>query len=180
MRVIAGSARSLPLKTLEGMDTRPTTDRIKETLFNMIQSEIPGCRFLDLYAGSGAIAIEALSRGAKEAVLVACACIRENLAFTKLDSQAVLMEQDVAAAIVRLSGQEVFDIVYMDPPYAKDYERGALEALAAGSIIDGYTTIIIEEKLDTDLSYVQDLGYTITKTKTYKTNKHVFLKKEGK
>ena len=62
MRVIAGSARSLPLKTLEGMDTRPTTDRIKETLFNMIQSEIPGCRFLDLYAGSGAIAIEALSR----------------------------------------------------------------------------------------------------------------------
>ena len=108
MRVIAGSARSLPLKTLEGMDTRPTTDRIKETLFNMIQSEIPGCRFLDLYAGSGAIAIEALSRGAKEAVLVenskaACACIRENLAFTKLDSQAVLMEQDVAAAIVRLS-----------------------------------------------------------------------------
>ena len=169
MRVIAGSARSLPLKTLEGMDTRPTTDRIKETLFNMIQSEIPGCRFLDLYAGSGAIAIEALSRGAKEAVLVenskaACACIRENLAFT----------------IVRLSGQEVFDIVYMDPPYAKDYERGALEALAAGSIIDGYTTIIIEEKLDTDLSYVQDLGYTITKTKTYKTNKHVFLKKEGK
>ena len=80
MRVIAGSARSLPLKTLEGMDTRPTTDRIKETLFNMIQSEIPGCRFLDLYAGSGAIAIEALSRGAKEAVLVenskaACACI---------------------------------------------------------------------------------------------------------
>ena len=174
MRVIAGSARSLPLKTLEGMDTRPTTDRIKETLFNMIQSEIPGCRFLDLYAGSGAIAIEALSRGAKEAVLV------ENLAFTKLDSQAVLMEQDVAAAIVRLSGQEVFDIVYMDPPYAKDYERGVLEALAAGSIIDGYTTIIIEEKLDTDLSYVQDLGYTITKTKTYKTNKHVFLKKEGK
>ena len=176
MRVIAGSARSLPLKTLEGMDTRPTTDRIKETLFNMIQSEIPGCRFLDLYAGSGAIAIEALSRGAKEAVLVenskaACACIRENLAFTKLDSQAVLMEQDVAA---------VFDIVYMDPPYAKDYERGALEALAAGSIIDGYTTIIIEEKLDTDLSYVQDLGYTITKTKMYKTNKHVFLKKEGK
>ena len=177
MRVIAGSARSLPLKTLEGMDTRPTTDRIKETLFNMIQSEIPGCRFLDLYAGSGAIAIEAVLVENSKA---ACACIRENLAFTKLDSQAVLMEQDVAAAIVRLSGQEVFDIVYMDPPYAKDYERGALEALAAGSIIDGYTTIIIEEKLDTDLSYVQDLGYTITKTKTYKTNKHVFLKKEGK
>lgn len=70
MRVIAGSARSLPLKTIEGTDTRPTQDRIKETLFNMLQSDIPGCKFLDLYSGSGAIGIEALSRGAAKAVLV--------------------------------------------------------------------------------------------------------------
>lgn len=185
MRVIAGSARSLPLKTLEGLDTRPTTDRIKETLFNMIQAEIPGCRILDLYAGSGAIAIEALSRGAKEAVLVenakaACACIKENLAFTKLDDRAVLMEQDVLSAIARLSGKGVFDIVYMDAPYGQGCERGVLEALVSSSVIDEYTMIIIEEKLDTDLSYAEDLGYTIYKTKNYKTNKHIFLKKEGK
>ena len=64
MRVIAGTARSMPLKCIEGLDTRPTTDRIKETLFNMLQPEIPGCRFLDLFGGSGAIGIEALSRGA--------------------------------------------------------------------------------------------------------------------
>ena len=70
MRVIAGIARSMPLKAAEGDNTRPTTDRIKETLFNMLQSDIAGCRFLDLYSGSGAIGIEALSRGAKEAVLV--------------------------------------------------------------------------------------------------------------
>ena len=70
MRVIAGSARRLALKTVEGMATRPTTDRIKETLFNMLQNQIPGRRFLDLFSGSGAIAIEALSRGAREAVLV--------------------------------------------------------------------------------------------------------------
>ena len=70
MRVIAGKAKSLPLKTLEGLDTRPTTDKIKETLFNILQTDIYGCRFLDLYSGSGAIGIEALSRGAKEAVLV--------------------------------------------------------------------------------------------------------------
>ena len=70
MRVIAGSARSLPLRTIEGTDTRPTQDRIKETLFNMLQSDIPGCKFLDLYSGSGAIGIEALSRGAAKAVLV--------------------------------------------------------------------------------------------------------------
>ena len=88
MRVIAGSARSLRLKTIEGMDTRPTTDRIKETLFNMINSHIPGARFLDLFAGSGAIGIEALSRGASEAVFIdsnrkCIDCIKYNLKFTK-------------------------------------------------------------------------------------------------
>ena len=70
MRVIAGSARRIQLKTLEGMDTRPTTDRIKETLFNMLQNDLYGCTFLDLFAGSGGIGIEALSRGAKHAVFV--------------------------------------------------------------------------------------------------------------
>ena len=70
MRVIAGSRRSIPLKSVEGMATRPTQDRIKETLFNIIQNYVPGCRFLDLYAGSGQMAIEALSRGAVSAVLV--------------------------------------------------------------------------------------------------------------
>ena len=70
MRVIAGSARSLPLKTVEGLETRPTTDRIKETLFNMLQTKVPGSRFLDLFSGSGAIGIEALSRGAAEAYFV--------------------------------------------------------------------------------------------------------------
>ena len=186
MRVIAGSAKRLLLKTIEGKDTRPTTDRIKETLFNMMQNDVYGCTFLDLFSGSGAIGIEALSRGAEMAVMVehnprAAQCIRENLKITHLEDKATVMNCDVITALKRLEERQlVFDIVYMDPPYAKDYERGALEALAAGSIIDGYTTIIIEEKLDTDLSYVQDLGYTITKTKTYKTNKHVFLKKEGK
>lgn len=69
MRIIAGTARSLPLKTIEGMDTRPTTDRIKETLFNMLQNDVPGCYFLDLFAGSGQIGLEAVSRGARYAVL---------------------------------------------------------------------------------------------------------------
>ena len=90
MRVIAGSARRLLLKTIEGLDTRPTTDRIKETLFNMLQPQIPGCFFLDLFSGSGAIGIEALSRGARKAVFIennpkAVECIRENLSCTHLE-----------------------------------------------------------------------------------------------
>ena len=89
MRVIAGSARSLPLRTVAGMQTRPTTDRIKETLFNILSPLIPGCRFLDLFAGSGAIGIEALSRGAENAAFIdssrqAVTVIRSNLNFTHL------------------------------------------------------------------------------------------------
>ena len=100
MRVIAGSARSLKLKTLDGMDTRPTTDRIKETLFNMINPYIYNCRFLDLFSGSGGIGIEALSRGAEEAVFVeknpkAMNCIKDNLKFTGLADRADTMQMDV-------------------------------------------------------------------------------------
>ena len=89
MRVIAGSAKSMPLKTIPGTDTRPTTDRIKETLFNMLQPYLCDCRFLDIFSGSGAIGIEALSRGAYSCVFIeknkkAAECIRENLKFTRL------------------------------------------------------------------------------------------------
>ena len=110
MRVIAGTRKSLPLKTVPGMNTRPTTDRIKETLFNMLQPYLPGCRFLDLFAGSGAIGIEALSRGAAEAVFVeqnrrAAECIRENLSFTRLAEQAQVLQTDARAAVELLGGQ---------------------------------------------------------------------------
>lgn len=180
MRVIAGTARSLPLKTIDGPDTRPTTDRIKETLFNMVQPEIYGSRFLDLFSGSGAIGIEALSRGAKEAVFVeqsraAAACIRENLAFTKLAEKGIVMEQDVLSAISRLSGQGLFDIVYMDAPYHQDLEQNVLMQLKKHGIIDSETTVIIEEALDADFSVLEELGYRLIKTKNYKTNKHLFL-----
>ena len=88
MRIIAGTARSLPLKTIEGRDTRPTTDKIKETLFNVLQADIPDCYFLDLFAGSGQIGLEAISRGADYCVFVenskkAVACIEDNIHFTK-------------------------------------------------------------------------------------------------
>lgn len=182
MRVIAGTARSMPLKTVDGFDTRPTTDRIKETLFNMLQTEIPGCKFLDLFSGSGAIGIEALSRQAGKAYFVenarpALACIHDNLEFTKLKDKAVVMECDVLTALRRLQGKEVFDIIFMDPPYNKGLEREVLTALLPLDIADEYTTIIFEASLDTDVSFVEDLGYTLKKVKKYKTNMHVFVHK---
>ena len=129
MRVIAGKARRLNLKTIPGIDTRPTTDRIKETLFNMIQYDIAGCTFLDLFSGSGGIGIEALSRGAKQAYFVekakpALRCIRENLRYTKLDKKAQVLATDVNSAIRQLETKNVtFDHIFMDPPYKKGFEE---------------------------------------------------------
>ena len=114
MRVIAGTARSLPLRTPEGPDTRPTTDRIKETLFNMLQVYIPGCAFVDLYSGSGGIGIEALSRGARKAYFVenapkALKCIEENLSFTKLADRAIVLKQDACSALNNIYEKNEFE-----------------------------------------------------------------------
>ncbi|MCI9167270.1 MAG: 16S rRNA (guanine(966)-N(2))-methyltransferase RsmD [Dorea sp.] len=184
MRVIAGTARRLNLKTLDGLDTRPTTDRIKETLFNMIADGLYDCVFLDLFAGSGAIGIEALSRGAKKAVFVeknprAMAYVRENLAHTRLSERAETIQTDALNALSRLDGQESFDYIYMDPPYGKELEKRALAFLADSSLLAEDGVIIIEASLDTAFDDVREWGYSVIKTKSYKTNKHVFLERTG-
>jgi 16S rRNA (guanine(966)-N(2))-methyltransferase RsmD len=182
MRVIAGKARRLNLKTVPGMETRPTTDRIKETLFNILQPEMPGCRFLDLFAGSGAIGIEALSRGAELAVFVeknpkACTCIRENLAFTKLQDSGKLLNMDVLQAMRSLEGKGAFDCIFMDPPYNQELERQVLEYLQNSTVADENTLLIVEADLYTEFPYLEEYGYELLRSKEYKTNKHVFLKK---
>ncbi len=183
MRVIAGSARRLLLKTVEGMETRPTTDRIKETLFNMLQNQIPGCLFLDLFSGSGAIGIEALSRGASLAVMIenngkAISCIRENLERTKLGDRALVMESDVISGLKKLEGRNYrFHIIFMDPPYNHDHERRVLDYLSHSPMVTEETLIIIEASKETDVSWLVDSGYHLIKTKEYKTNKHIFVGK---
>lgn len=182
MRVIAGTARSMPLKTIRGMDTRPTTDKIKETLFNILQTDVCGCRFLDMFSGSGAIAIEALSRGAAHAVLVeqngkAAECIRENLIFTRTADRAEVYRCDVLTALRRLEGQKPFDIIFMDPPYHQELEHQVLASLADSSLADEYTIIVVEASLETDFSWLEGLGYHAYKYRKYKTNQHVFLQK---
>jgi len=178
MRVIAGSCRSLPLVTPSGDDTRPTTDRIKETLFNMIQAEIPDCIFYDFFAGSGGIGIEALSRGAKHAYFVenskqALECIKKNLNFTKLTDKATVVSRDVLSAIPFLT--EKADVIFMDPPYQLGNEASVCQMLKGSGCLKEDTLIIIEAEKDKDFSDITDLGFTITKEKIYKTNKHVFI-----
>lgn len=181
MRVIAGTARSLPLKCPEGLSTRPTTDRIKETLFNMLQADIAGSVFVDLFAGSGGIGIEALSRGAEKCYFVendakAMKCVQDNAAFTKFTDKSVFLKSDVFGALHQIPEKEA-DIIYMDPPYGMDYEKRVLEVLAAMRYVTEDTLIVIEADLDTDFSYAGEYGFTVTKQKRYKTNQHVFLRK---
>lgn len=181
MRVIAGTARSLQLKTPEGMDTRPTTDRIKETLFNMLQPYLSDAVFIDLYSGSGGIGIEALSRGARHAYFVeynknALACITENLQFTRLADRATVLRQDVLSALSGIHEKEA-DVIFMDPPYGCGHERQALQALAGVPYVTGNTLIVVEAALVADFSWLEELGFRLTKEKRYKTNKHVFCKK---
>lgn len=179
MRVIAGKARRINLITAKGLDTRPTTDRIKETLFNMINPFIVDTMFLDLFSGSGAIAIEALSRGAKHATLIengseAIKCIKSNLKATKLEDEAEIITKTLPQALDGLN--KSYDIVFMDPPYKLEIESDVLEKLKNNKLINKESLIIIEADLNRDFEFVNNLGYQITKEKKYKTNKHVFLK----
>ena len=185
MRVISGTARSLKLQTIEGMDTRPTTDRTKETLFNVIGSNLSGITFLDLFSGSGAIGIEALSRGAKKVYFVeenkkAVECIRQNLIHTKLEEDAVVMSQNVFLALEDslFSKMASFDIIFMDPPYGKELEKRVLLKLNEVKELDEDIMIVVESDLKTEFSYLEETMFEIYKEKRYKTNKHTFIRKK--
>lgn len=182
MRVIAGEARSLNLITPKGMDVRPTTDRTKETLFNMIHELIPGSIFLDIFSGSGAIGIEALSRGSKKAFFVEMAslsvdCIQKNLNHTKLFDRAEILHLDYLRAISSLSEQKIkFNLIFLDPPYNQSFEQKAITAIWENQLLEEDGLIICESFEQTDFDFVNQLkGFVHIKTKAFKTNKFTFI-----
>lgn len=183
MRVIAGRAKRLQLKTVAGLETRPTTDRIKETLFNILAQDLQDCDFLDLFSGSGAIGIEALSRGAKSAVFVeknkaAVDCIKENLKITGfLNNSQVLMMDALAAVEYAQKTGKVFDLIFMDPPYDQGLEKLVLDCLVDSNIVYYNTIIVVEASLKTDFSYLDNTSLEVYRVKEYKTNKHVFIQR---
>lgn len=181
MRVIAGKARRLQLRTPDGLDTRPTTDKIKETLFNILNPYILDADFLDLFAGSGAIGIEALSRGAKYSAFVendkmAIECIKANLKTTKLTEQGEVFSLDAKQGIraLELKGK-VFDMIFMDPPYDQLIEKEILLLLLNSNIIYRNTIIVVEASLKTSFSYLDDTKLKVYRKKEYKTSQHVFI-----
>jgi 16S rRNA (guanine966-N2)-methyltransferase len=163
MRIIAGSAKSIQLRTLPGDRVRPTTDAMRETLFSSIAADVPGCRFLDLFAGTGAVGIEALSRGAEFALFVerdprCCDVITENLAATHLADRAEIIRADVLAALSRLpETHDAFDIVFADPPYTYPHLADVLRSLREDrpAIADD-ALIIIQHHRDQDLTTVTE------------------------
>ena len=148
MRIITGKAKGIRLDTLEGEKTRPTAERVKEAVFSMLQFDIEGRRVLDLFAGSGQMALEAISRGAREAVLVdkareAVSIINKNVAKTKATEQSKVFCMDYSDYIRRFGGEK-FDIVFLDPPYAAGLYASALAALLEADMLKSTTLIVCE------------------------------------
>ncbi len=172
MRIISGTFKGRRLKTVEGLDVRPTSDRLRETLFNILAPHIKESRFLDLCAGSGAIGIEAASRGASEVIFVdksrlSCAVIQENLALIGGIDKARVLQCDALAAVKQL-GETLnpesarqnnrytqatgnFDIVYLDPPYVSYIYTDVLKQLATSQIINEDSIVIVEHRTKTPL-----------------------------
>ena len=171
MRVITGKARGVQLKTPEGMQTRPTADRVKEALFSIINFDIPGAEVLDLFGGTGQLGIEALSRGAKSAVFVdhseqACRLIRENLKRTKLEQQGRVVRGDYMDYLSRC--RENYDIILLDPPYAEVFLENALKRITEIDILRSGGIIVAERPLEKELPWEFE-GYT--RSKDYKYGK---------
>jgi len=148
MRIIGGEAKSRRLRTVKGRAVRPTLGRVRQTLFDMLGEKVVGCRFLDLFAGSGAVGIEALSRGAARAVFVegdrrAVGRIRENLAETELTGKSRVMAARVETALDRLGTEgEQFDIIFLDPPYDRPAAAGKTLERVGGLLAEGAAVVV--------------------------------------
>jgi len=158
MRVISGSARGRRLKELQGMQTRPTTDKVKESLFNIIQFDIPGRKVLDLFGGTGQLGIEALSRGAAGCTFVeqrrdAVRLIQENLKECRLEDKARVVPGEALAFLS--SCREKFDVIFLDPPYHTDLMDRALELVTKIDILSEHGIIICETMADRQLPQLE-------------------------
>jgi 16S rRNA (guanine(966)-N(2))-methyltransferase RsmD len=154
MRVISGSAKGVQLKTPQGDLTRPTTDRVKEALFSIIQFELPGATVLDLFGGTGQLGIEALSRGAVNAVFVdaredACKLIRENLRRAKLDGQGSVCRSDYLSFLKRC--RQKFTVIFLDPPYAEVFLENSLKIISEIDILQSGGIIVSERPVGKDI-----------------------------
>ena len=182
MRIISGKARGTKLYTLEGENTRPTLDRVREALFNIIQHEIPESVVLDLFAGSGAVGLEFASRGAEKVYMCdnskkAIEIINKNIEKTHSQDKVELFNCDFRSAISKIN-EEKIDIVYLDPPYKTNYIKQALENLLVLKSINEETLIIAEtDELEKVLKDIENLNLEIRDQRKYGRANIIFLKR---
>ena len=151
MRIISGSARGRKLKELQGMDTRPTTDKVKESMFNIIQFELEGRRVLDLFAGTGQLGLEALSRGAERCTFVdqrreAAALVKENVKLCRFEERSRVVQEE-AQTFLRTCGER-FDVILLDPPYRTDLLNQCIEKIVRFDILREHGIIVCESGTD--------------------------------
>ena len=181
MRIISGKARGTKLYTLDGTATRPTLDRVKESLFNIIQNDIEDSTVLDLFSGSGAIGLEFLSRGAKRAVLCdsskdAIKIIKQNVQKTHFEEKVEVYNMEFTKLVERLQNQK-FDIIYIDPPYATDFIKISLEKIIEYELVNENTKIIVETDDETRiLNQIEKMDVEITDKRKYGRATIILLK----
>ena len=181
MRIISGTARGTKLYTLSGLETRPTLDRVKESIFNIIQNNIADALILDLFAGSGAIGLETLSRGAKKAVLCdkskeACEIIKKNINKTHMEEKVELYNLDFTLCIEKVKNQK-FDIIYIDPPYNTNNIKESLKKIINYEILSEEGIIILETDDETRiLKEIENIDVEIKDKRKYGRASIIFLK----
>ena len=180
MRIISGKARGTKLYTLEGENTRPTLDRVKESLFNIIQNKIEDANFLDLFSGSGAIGLEALSRGAKKAIFCdssksAMEIINKNIKKTHMEENSKVYNLDYKKALREIKEKQ--DIIYIDPPYKTDFAMQAINEIIKLNIIDEKSIIIVETDDEKIIENIERLEIEIQDKRKYGRAYLIFLNK---
>jgi 16S rRNA (guanine966-N2)-methyltransferase len=183
MRIISGKAKGTKLYTLEGLNTRPTLDRVKESIFNIIQANIQDSLVLDLFAGSGAIGLEMVSRGAQKAILCdksaeAIKIIKKNIEKTHMEERIELYNMDFKECIQKVNNQK-FDLIYIDPPYNTDFIAQSLEMIVKKDIIKTDGIIILETDDEKRiLKDIEEINVAIIDKRKYGRANIIFLNKK--
>jgi len=186
MRVISGKARGCKLYTLEGENTRPTLDRVKEALFSKIQMKLEDANVLDLFSGSGALGIESLSRGAKFAVFCdisheASMIVKRNLEKTRFQDVSKLYETKFENTLEKLKNEKIkFDVVFLDPPYKTDYIKRALELIMEYDLLNRDAIAILEtDEQDRIIKEIENIDLDIFDIKRYGRVSLIFVERKG-
>lgn len=183
MRVISGTAKGTSLESLEGNKTRPTLDRVKEALFNILQNDIRDANVLDLFSGSGALGIEALSRGAKFCVMAdkssdAIKVINKNLQKTKLEENAKVIKNDYIKTLDSLD--QKFDLIFIDPPYSENIAVNAIKNIVELNLLTEEGIIVLEtDEEERELENLKKINVNVYDLRKYGRVKLIFLNRKG-